>query len=470
MKKLIFFTFLFVCLISYSSNVVVGQAKTLGIDETLNIIRKFHPVAKQADLLISLANASLQSSRGAFDPAIYMRNERKTFDGKNYYSYSNPELKIPTWFGIDLKAGFENNNGDRMEPNFSLGKSSYAGFSFPVLKNLLLDNRRAALQQGKIMVNMSSQERLLVVNDLLYDAADAYWAWVSAHQSYRILSNTLQINTARFENTKQLFIGGDRAAIDTTEALSQLQSIEIMQLQSLLNLQKQRLLLSNFLWRESDTPFELTEDIIPDSSWNHVFVQDYPLPSLVDAILSASTNHPKLLMINFKTDILEVDRRMKFQGLLPTFDINYNFLNKGYGSKGFFETTLFQNNYKYGFQFGLPLLQRQSRGEYSAAKIKLKSQQMESMQQRLEIENKVKFSFNELLSLQQQVFIFDQNVKNQKLLLGAEETKFSIGESSLFLINSRENKLLESEQKLAELKTKFFKSILSVQWSAGQLR
>lgn len=470
MKKLIFFTFLFVCLISYSSNVVVGQTKTLGIDETLNIIRKFHPVGKQADLLISLANASLQSSRGAFDPAIYVRSDRKTFDGKNYYSYSNPELKIPTWFGIDLKAGFENNSGDRMEPNFSLGKSSYAGFSFPVLKNLLLDNRRAALQQGKIMVNMSSQERLLVVNDLLYDAADAYWAWVSAHQSYRILSNTLQINTARFENTKQLFIGGERAAIDTTEALSQLQSIEIMQLQSLLNLQKQRLLLSNFLWRESDTPFELTEDIIPDSSWNHVFVQDYPLPSLVDAILSASINHPKLLMINFKTDILEVDRRMKFQGLLPTFDINYNFLNKGYGSKGFFETTLFQNNYKYGFQFGLPLLQRQSRGEYSAAKIKLKSQQMESMQQRLEIENKVKFSFNELLSLQQQVFIFDQNVKNQKLLLGAEETKFSIGESSLFLINSRENKLLESEQKLAELKTKFFKSILSVQWSAGQLR
>jgi outer membrane protein TolC len=92
------------------------------------------------------------------------------------------------------------------------------------------------------------------------------------------------------------------------------------------------------------------------------------------------------------------------------------------------------------------------------------------MQQRLEIENKVKYSFNELLAVQQQVLLSDKNVKNQKLLLSAEETKFSIGESSLFLINSRENKLLESEQKLAELKTKFFKSILSVQWSAGQLR
>jgi outer membrane protein TolC len=470
MKKINFFTSLFLCSILLASNIVLGQQKTLGLDETLNIIRKFHPVAKQADLLVTIANASLQSTRGAFDPAVYVNSERKTFDGKNYYSYSNPELKIPTWFGIDVKAGFENNIGDQMDPMFSPGKSTYAGFSFPVLKNLLFDKRRAALQQGKIMVNMSSQDRLLAVNDLLYDAADAYWAWVSAHQSYRILTNTLQINSARFENIKQLFVGGDRAAIDTTEALSQLQSIETMQLQSWLNLQKQRLLLSNFLWKESDAPFELTEDIIPDSSWNNVLVQGYPLPSLVDALSSASTKHPKLLMLDYKTDILEVDRRAKFQGLLPTFNINYNFLNKGYGSKGFFENALFQNNYKYGFQFGLPLLQRQSRGEYSMAKIKLKSQQLENMQQRLEIENKVKFSFNELLALQQQVLLFDKNVKNQKLLLSAEETKFSIGESSLFLINSRENKLLESEQKLAELKTKFFKSILSVQWSAGQLR
>ena len=55
-------------------------------------------------------------------------------------------------------------------------------------------------------------------------------------------------------------------------------------------------------------------------------------------------------------------------------------------------------------------------------------------------------------------------------MLKAEESKFSIGESSMFLVNSREIKLLETQQKLAELKTKFFKSLLGVQWAAGQLR
>jgi outer membrane protein TolC len=118
----------------------------------------------------------------------------------------------------------------------------------------------------------------------------------------------------------------------------------------------------------------------------------------------------------------------------------------------------------------MPLLQRQSRGEYSMAKIKIKSQQLENMQQRLEIENKVKSYFNELMAMQKQVLLFDRNVKNQQLLFLAEEYKFSVGESSLFLVNSRENKLLETQQKLAELKTKFFKSIIALQWSAGQLR
>jgi hypothetical protein len=37
------------------------------------------------------------------------------------------------------------------------------------------------------------------------------------------------------------------------------------------------------------------------------------------------------------------------------------------------------------------------------------------------------------------------------------------------MINSRENKALEAYEKLIELKTKYFKTIYSLQWSAGLL-
>ena len=49
-------------------------------------------------------------------------------------------------------------------------------------------------------------------------------------------------------------------------------------------------------------------------------------------------------------------------------------------------------------------------------------------------------------------------IENYKRLLKAEEIKFSNGESSLFLINSRENKLLETQEKFLELKAKTIKT------------
>jgi outer membrane protein TolC len=449
---------------------VFSQQKVLTLENTMDIIRKFHPVARQANLEVDLAKASLQASRGVFDPSFYLRNEKKSFDGKNYYFYSNPELKIPTWFGIDIKAGFENNTGDRLDPVTSAGKSTYAGISIPVLKGLLFDKRRAAVQQSKLLVQMSRQDQLQLIADLLYDAADAYWKWTAAHQAYAILTETSNNNAKRFEFVKRAYAAGDRAAIDTTEALAQLQGIQAMQSQAWLELQRQRLELSNFLWKDEAAPYELSDDVVPDSSWNLVLIKDYPLPVLADAMVQALQSHPKLMSLGKKQEVLEVEKRAKFQGLLPTLDLNYNFLNKGYGVNKFFAQPLFENNYKYGVQFGLPLFQREARGEYGKAKIKLADLDYKTRQTKLEIENKVKSSFNDILALQTQSLLFQDNLRNQELLLKAEESKFSIGESSMFLVNAREIKLLETRQKLAELKTKFFKSLLGVQWAAGQLR
>jgi outer membrane protein TolC len=45
-----------------------------------------------------------------------------------------------------------------------------------------------------------------------------------------------------------------------------------------------------------------------------------------------------------------------------------------------------------------------------------------------------------------------------------------VGESSLFLLNSRENKLLEARQKQAETRAKYYLSRISLRWAAGQLQ
>ena len=55
-------------------------------------------------------------------------------------------------------------------------------------------------------------------------------------------------------------------------------------------------------------------------------------------------------------------------------------------------------------------------------------------------------------------------------MLEGEQLKFSIGESSLFLLNTRENKWLEAELKLAEYRLKFMQTVLELIYLNGDLK
>ena len=467
MKKIqTFIIFIFLC---FSFN-VSAQEKTLSLDNTLDIVRKFHPIIRQSRLQITQASNALLSSRGVFDPTLGIVGENKTFDSKQYFNYYNPELKIPTWYGIDFKAGVENNIGQRLDPSLTADKSTYVGVSLDPLRGLIYDKRRAAVQQATSMVKLTRQEQLLVVNDLLFEATDAYWTWVTTYLLNNILLDVLKTNQQRFEFVKQSFQHGDRASIDTIEALAQLQFVQSMQLQAALDLQKARLLLSNYFWDDQAQPYVFGAEIVPDTSSSQFDHSKKEVPLLNELLDKALSSHPKLFAIDSKKDMLEIDRKVKTLELLPSFKFNYNFLGKGYATPDFFKQSFFQNNYKYGVSFGLPLLQRQARGDLAKTKNKIAEIDYSRKLTELEIQNKVKSTYAETTSLVSQINVSEQNYINNKKLLDAENVKFSMGESSMFLVNSREMKLIETQQKLIALKTKFFKSIVANQWAAGLLR
>lgn len=469
MRMRIKFLLLSICLTT-SVFELRSQDMTLSLDNALNIVRKFHPIVNQSNLIINQASNSLQASRGIFDPTLMVNNDRKTFDNKQYFNYYNPELRIPTWYGIDFKAGFENNIGERVDPGMSPNRSAYLGISLDPLRGLIYDKRRAAVQQASAMVKLTRQEQQLVVNDLLFETTEAYWEWVNAYLVNRVFLDALKTNQFRFDFVKKAFQQGDRASIDTIEALSQLQLFQTLQLQATLDLQKARFLLSNYFWTEQNQPYVFGAEVIPDTSGAQFNPSRVQLPVLDKLIETAMQEHPKLNAIDSKRDILEIDRKVKTLDLLPSFKINYNFLDKGYAVPDLFKQTLFQNNYKYGVTFGLPLLQRQARGELAKTKNKISEIDFSRKLTELEIQNKVKSSFVESSSLALQISVSEQNYLNNKQLLDVENIKFSMGESSMFLVNAREIKLIESEQKLIALKTKFFRSVIANQWAAGLLR
>jgi outer membrane protein TolC len=72
--------------------------------------------------------------------------------------------------------------------------------------------------------------------------------------------------------------------------------------------------------------------------------------------------------------------------------------------------------------------------------------------------------------LEKQLRITQQALNNYQILLRNETLRFENGESSLFLVNTRENKVMESMEKLVELRIKYYKSRYATEWAAGILR
>ena len=67
-----------------------------------------------------------------------------------------------------------------------------------------------------------------------------------------------------------------------------------------------------------------------------------------------------------------------------------------------------------------------------------------------------------MVALKNQQITTSASVDNAKKLLDAEFQRFEIGESSLFLVNSREIKYIELLLKSYELKSKFFIKTIKV--------
>jgi hypothetical protein len=60
-----------------------------------------------------------------------------------------------------------------------------------------------------------------------------------------------------------------------------------------------------------------------------------------------------------------------------------------------------------------------------------------------------------LESFETQNDLIDDIVKDYRTMLSAEERKFIFGESSLFLINSREKSLIDTQLKALEVQNKY---------------
>ncbi|MDX2195539.1 MAG: TolC family protein [Cytophagales bacterium] len=460
---------LYIFFISYTAFAQSDTAKVLKLSDLFELMLKYHPLVKQANIIPEIAYQELRMSRAGFEPKFISNLDKKTFDQKNYYHLWQNQLKVPTWFGAEFKVGYDEALGTNVNPqNYLPGEGlSYIGVSVPIGQGLIIDQRRAMLRMSKIFRQMSDAEKNKILNKLFFDAAKDYWDWYYKYHRYLFSKTGYDLAMNRNKFVIQRVNLGEEPAIDSTEAVILLQNRYVNFNLAKVDANNALLQVSNYLWNDDEAPVEM------DSTWKpatSVTVANEINTETLNALAEyAKVNHPEVQKLALKVKSLEVERRLAIENFRPVINLNYNLLSAG---KGINENPLanqyYGNYYKAGFDIQIPIFMRKERGKYMIAKYKIEQTKFEQNFTLTYIQNQLQSFYNELKTNELLLRTQLKLIKDYTVLRNGELEKFNNGESSLFLVNTRESNLIESEIKKAEIEAKYGKAKAGMYWAAGK--
>lgn len=441
------------------TSVLFAQEKNLKeftFNEYLGYVKKYHPLVKQANLKLNEAQAILMQARGAFDPKLEAEYTEKQFKDKNYYSIFNGSFKIPTWYGIEVKAAFDNNEGIYLNPDMTLPNSGLTslGVTVPIGQGLFINQRMADVRNAKLQQRLNEAERNLEAIEVLHKASIAYFEWKKNFNEVLLYQDYLKNANTRYEGVLKLIEQGDKPSIDSTESGIMVNLRRLNLENSNLKLQKSRLELSNYLWIENNIPIELDEALFPEVELQNTIKTTLETNNLLDFDLN---NHPKINALSTKINMLKTEQKLSANMLLPKIDLSYNYLSE----PSAFDNYRFQD-YKVGVNFVFPIFLRKERAKLKLTKLKVQDTEFSLASEKVNLKNKIEAQQFEIASLERQININNKLVQNYNTMLSGEERLFSLGESSLFLINSRENSLVTSQINALKLENEFYNATVNL--------
>lgn len=449
---------------------VADTGNVFSLQDLEELVFRYHPIVKQAALLSDAARANVLQSLGYFDPALKASFARKLFGNNEYYNNWGSELKVPLYIaGADLKVGYDRSVGMYTNPETRtpITGLSAVGISIPLGQGLLIDARRSTLWQARAMVSYAEADKVKQINTVWYDAVKDYWNWYYAYRENLLLKEGVELAYKRFTAVRNQVLIGDKPPIDSVEASITVQDRQLQLAKSNIEMQNSMLVLSNHLWSDKSTPLELPARAVPQPVDDRLTL---PGPALLDSLLGqANQQHPDLVKLRAKGNQLDIERRYRQETLKPKLNVTGALISTRRDFNTYVPDYYDFNwsNYKVGLEFSFPLFLRAERGKLREVKIKQQQLNYDLQQSGREIGNSIQTSYNSLNAYRSQLGVQLQSINNQQILLNGELQKFDLGESTLFLINSRESKLIDMKIKRESLVAGYQKTLAELYYKAG---
>ena len=391
-----------------------------------------------AEAKVREAQAKRMSAFAAFEPTAVLSSEGKDYGNDLQYRVDRAEARVGLPGGIDLVGGALQTTGAFVNPERKTPTEGLAnlGLSVPLGGALIFSDRQFAWSASGRDLEIARAKLDRVERKVLLEAVKSYTLWQAQSEVQTAVDEALDVAEERLRLVREAFRLGERSEMDTLEAYlswvdrradaAKQQNLTVAVVATV-----QTLMLGA---DQADYPLAGKNPQNQPVLW--VDVRRAP-PSAQDA---SNLQVPELAMVNSALRRERLATTTAWAQWLPAPYVDYRLLQWG-GSTWNPEAV----QWKVGL--ALPLFNQKARAELAGAQARLRAAEATARATFNEIDV-VRVQLDQQVSAQENEFqALTASETAAYALLQQERRRFALGESTMFILASRETKYLEAVQK-----------------------
>lgn len=423
-------SFLLLCLFATS---VFSQSSALSLETLLKTVNHCYPKIIAARLQVVKNQGDYLTALGEFDPAL-KTHTRSQPEGGYINNYANNELSIPTMAnGLRVFAGYRIGRGDYpiYYQNYltNSGGEYRAGVALPLLRDFFIDKQRTDLLTQAETIAMSKHDVAATKLSVYHDAIKAYWQWVGAGQQLQTFKHFLFLAKKRQDAIVKQAESGDLPTLAIVENQQIIIQREQLVNQGEMLYQQSAVSLSIYYRDKKGRPKLPTLAELPKT---------IPQTPRIKNLVSIRTNlirHPAIRKLERYCQIIKFKLNLAKNDLLPHLDA-MAYTSKQYGTGA--DPKLLPQAALVGVHFKFPIYQRKAKGMIISATSELKQIATEKKLVYEQLNNQLSNLLIALGIYNRQINLLAKELQLAQQVEAGEGKKFLEGDSTLFLVNQRE--------------------------------
>lgn len=447
---------------------VSTRSGPLRLEEVLASADLHHPIVLAALADQEGAAGRLLAAEGAFD--LGLRGAAQ-WDGRGFYDYhwasAVAEQRTTLW-GASVFGGYQIGRG-RFYPSDTKRATGAAGelvggVRLPLLQGGAIDPFRAGIAQAEHdldAVGAGAQAQRLEVSRR---AAHAYWSCVAATRRLDVARALLRVAEARAEAVSEAVERGDVAAIERDENERQVAVRRAFVALAVRGVEQAALVLSLFVRDARGRPVRLDPAWLPaDLPAPEAAPGDDELPLAIDRALARRPEPARLDALARRAD---VERDLASNQGLPALDLTAR-VEQGLGDDTpFGERRLEVTG---GLEFWFPVQRRAARGREAAARAQRDALERQAQLAREQIAVEVRDAASAMHAARARHAEARRAEELARRLEQAERDAFSLGQSTLLLVNVREQATAESQVLVVDAAADYQRAMADWRAALGQV-